>query len=69
MLAANDKNRCLRGENALHGQAGWHTEATRNSASGIGRRAASGLWVALLLAIVAVLLMRKAGGAGAAGAH
>jgi iron(III) transport system permease protein len=40
----------------LHGQA-WHTEATRNRASGIGRRAASGLWVALLLAILAFLVI------------
>jgi iron(III) transport system permease protein len=40
----------------LHGQA-WHTEATRNRVDGIGRRAASGLWVALLLAILAFLVI------------
>jgi iron(III) transport system permease protein len=41
----------------LHGQAGWHTEATRNRVDSISRRAASGLWVVLLLAILAFLVV------------
>jgi iron(III) transport system permease protein len=41
----------------LHGQAGLRTEPTRDGVGGMRRRAAEGLWVALLLAILAFLVV------------
>jgi len=40
------------GNTLLNGQAGRRIEARRNGVEGIRRRAISGLWVALLLAIL-----------------
>jgi iron(III) transport system permease protein len=41
----------------LHGQAGLRTEPMRDGVGGLRRRAAEGLWVALLLAILAFLVV------------
>jgi iron(III) transport system permease protein len=41
----------------LHGQAGLRTETMRDGVGGLRRRAAEGLWVALLLAILAFLVV------------
>jgi iron(III) transport system permease protein len=43
--------------NILHGQAGLRTEPMRDGVGGLRRRAAAGLWVALLLAILAFLVV------------
>jgi iron(III) transport system permease protein len=43
--------------NILHGQAGLRTEPMRDGVGGMRRRAAEGLWVALLLAILAFLVI------------
>ena len=43
--------------NVLHGQAGLRTEPMRDGVDGMRRRAAEGLWVALLLAILAFLVV------------
>ena len=43
--------------NVLHGQAGLRTGIMRDGVDGIRRHAASGLWVALLLAILAFLVI------------
>jgi iron(III) transport system permease protein len=43
--------------NVLHGQAGLRTGTMRDGAGGMRRRAAEGLWVALLLAILAFLVV------------
>jgi iron(III) transport system permease protein len=43
--------------NILHGQAGLRTEPMRDGVGGMRRRAAEGLWVALLLAILAFLVV------------
>jgi iron(III) transport system permease protein len=45
------------GGNILHGQAGLDTEPMRDGVGGLRRRAAEGLWVALLLAILAFLVV------------
>ena len=41
----------------MHGQAGRRTEVTRSGVEGMRRRAISGLWVALLLAILGFLVI------------
>ena len=41
----------------MHGQAGLRAEIMRDGVDGIRRHAASGLWVALLLAILAFLVV------------
>src|SRR5437868_10150959 len=43
--------------NVLHGQAGLRSETMRDGVGGMRRRAAEGLWVALLLAILAFLVV------------
>src|SRR6201747_3068987 len=43
--------------NVLHGQAGLRTNTLRDGGGGMRRRAAEGLWVALLLAILAFLVV------------
>jgi iron(III) transport system permease protein len=43
--------------NVLHGQAGLRTGTMRDGVDGMRRRAAEGLWVALLLAILAFLVV------------
>src|SRR3982074_789431 len=43
--------------NVLHGQAGLRTNTLRDGIGGMRRRAAEGLWVALLLAILAFLVV------------
>lgn len=43
--------------NVLHGQAGLRSEIMRDGVDGIRRHAAEGLWVALLLAILAFLVI------------
>src|SRR3954467_12568277 len=57
MLSGNNEKPLALRDNALHGQAGQRTEVARNRGDGARRHLAGGLWVALLLAILAFLVI------------